>query len=74
MSKKLLKKTAINSSDRDIGNYKLLLEDDKTLITHWIIEPGKQTGWHLHDHDYVTIQQSYGTSFNIRRQAKASIA
>lgn len=63
MSKKLSEKTAIKSSDRDIGNFKLLLEDDKTLITHWVIKPGEQTGWHLHNHDYVTIQQSYGTLY-----------
>jgi len=63
MSKKLLEKTINKSSDRDIGDFKLLFEDDKTLITHWTIEPGKQTGWHLHDYDYVTIQQSYGTLY-----------
>jgi|TARA_Y100000590_G_C15742971_1_gene1020944 quercetin dioxygenase-like cupin family protein len=60
MSTKLLKKTSVEASERNIGNYTLLHEDNKTRITHWVIKPNQQTGWHIHEFDYVTIQQSYG--------------
>ena len=39
------------------------MDNDRTRITHWVIKPGQQTGWHLHDHDYVTIQESEGVLF-----------
>ncbi len=38
----------------------VLFEDDKTRITYWRFDPGAETGWHRHTHDYVTIQQSGG--------------
>ncbi|MCH2549614.1 MAG: cupin [Alphaproteobacteria bacterium] len=60
MSTKLLEKTTENASEREIGNFTLLHEDNKTRITHWVIKPNQQTGWHMHEFDYVTIQQSYG--------------
>ncbi len=63
MSTKLMEKTAAEAADRPIGKYELLHEDEKTRITHWVIKPGEQTGWHLHDHDYVTVQQSTGHLF-----------
>ena len=58
MSKKLLEKTINKSSDRDIGNFKLLFEDDKTLITHWTIEPGKQTGWLVNPDDPYSLSDA----------------
>lgn len=63
MSTKLLDKTAEQAADRKVGKFTLLHEDEKTRITHWVIQPGEQTGWHLHDFDYVTIQQSTGCLF-----------
>ncbi len=38
----------------------VLFEDDKTRITFWRFDPGSETGWHRHTHDYVTLQQSGG--------------
>lgn len=63
MSTKLMEKTAEMASDREVGQFTTLLDDDRTRITHWVIKPGQQTGWHLHDFDYVTIQQSEGTLY-----------
>ena len=60
MSTKLWDKTAAEAADRPVGKFELLHEDDKTRITHWVIKPGEQTGWHMHEYDYVTVQQSYG--------------
>ena len=61
MSTKLTAKTADIAADREVGQFSTLIDNDRTRITHWVIKPGQQTGWHLHDHDYVTIQQSEGT-------------
>jgi len=63
MSTKLLDKTASEAAERQIGHFDLLHEDEKTKITHWVIKPGEQTGWHLHDNDYVAVQQSTGRLF-----------
>lgn len=63
MSTKLLNKTESEAAERQIGKFELLHEDEKTRITHWVIKPGEQTGWHLHDYDYVTVQQSTGRLF-----------
>ncbi|MFB0923610.1 MAG: cupin [Alphaproteobacteria bacterium] len=63
MSTKLLDKTAEQASDREVGAFTTLMDNDRTRITHWVIKPGQQTGWHLHDHDYVTIQESEGVLF-----------
>ena len=61
MSLKLAEKTAQIAADKNVGNFVTLFDDDRTRITHWVIAPGEQTGWHLHEYDYVTIQQSTGT-------------
>lgn len=60
MSTKLMEKTTREAADREVGHYETLVDDEKTRITQWRIKPGQQTGWHLHDFDYVTIQQSEG--------------
>ena len=38
----------------------LLLDNEFTRITRWVFAPGDQTGWHRHELDYVTVQQSGG--------------
>ena len=60
MSTKLLDKTAAEAADRPIASGKILIEDDKTIITQFTIKPGEQTGWHRHEFDYVAVQQSTG--------------
>ena len=61
MSLKLTEKTAEIAAEKKLGSFVTLLDDDRTRITQWVIAPGEQTGWHLHDFDYVTNQQSTGT-------------
>ena len=57
----LIKKTAEIASDNSVANFVTLFDDERTRVTQWVIAPGEQTGWHLHDHDYLTLQQSTGT-------------
>ncbi len=42
------------------AEFAVLFEDEKTRVTSWRFDPGTQTGWHHHNFDYVTIQQSGG--------------
>ena len=45
---------------KERAEFTLLYEDQKTKITSWRFDPGAETGWHLHNFDYVTIQKSSG--------------
>lgn len=60
MSVKLEAKTAAEAADRPMATYTTLHEDNKTRITHWVMKPGEQTGWHSHEYDYVVVQLSGG--------------
>jgi len=60
MSTKLAEKTATEAADREVGAFTTLIDNDRTRITHWVLKPGQQTGWHLHDRDYMPIQLSDG--------------
>ena len=31
----------------------LLLEDEKVRVTRFDFDPGQETGWHVHEYDYV---------------------
>lgn len=30
-------------------------ENDRVIVTLWSFEPGQNTGWHKHGHDYVVV-------------------
>lgn len=30
-----------------------MIDDDRTRVTRFDFEPGQQTGWHVHEYDYV---------------------
>lgn len=38
---------------RTICSSTLLVEDKKVRVTRFDFEPGQETGWHIHEHDYV---------------------
>jgi len=40
MSTKLDSKTAEHSSERKIAEHKIVLENDKIIVTHWTFKPG----------------------------------
>ena len=60
MSKKLDNKDTDISAKREIAEHKIVLENDEIIVTHWVFNPGEQTGWHLHELDYMPIQLSTG--------------
>lgn len=60
MSTKLQEKTHELAGERQIAKHKVLLEDDRMIVTHWVFKPGEQTGWHRHELDYMPIQMSEG--------------
>ncbi|PWV97504.1 hypothetical protein DFR52_10627 [Hoeflea marina] len=31
----------------------VLVDDDRVRVTRFDFEPGQETGWHVHGHDYV---------------------
>lgn len=31
----------------------LLIDDDRTRVTRFDFDPGQETGWHIHEFDYV---------------------
>lgn len=39
----------------------LHLDDDRFKVTEWQFEPGAETGWHRHGHDYVIVPLTDGT-------------
>ncbi|MBP7001255.1 MAG: nuclear transport factor 2 family protein [Amaricoccus sp.] len=36
------------------------IEDDRFRVTEWRFEPGAETGWHRHGHDYVIVPLTDG--------------
>ena len=32
-----------------------VLENDRVIVTEWRLQPGAETGWHRHAHDYVVV-------------------
>ena len=53
MSQKLAEKTAAEIPAEKLSHYEVLLDNDTTRITFHRIRPGEQSGWHLHDSNYV---------------------
>jgi beta-alanine degradation protein BauB len=39
----------------------LQLDNDRVIVTQWHFEPGAETGWHTHGHDYVVVPTTDGT-------------
>lgn len=60
MSKHLTEKTETELGGERFAHHELLFEDGRTRITQWTFAPGDRTGWHRHEWDYVTVQQSAG--------------
>ena len=39
--------------DRPQATATVLVDDDRVRVTRFDFEPGAETGWHVHGHDYV---------------------
>lgn len=53
MSEKLETKTREQVPADKLSHYEVILDNDTTRITFHRIKPGEQSGWHLHDKNYV---------------------
>lgn len=42
-------------TQRPKASSSLLQETERVIITEWRLEPGAETGWHRHAHDYVVV-------------------
>lgn len=42
-------------SQRPKATSTLLQENERVIVTEWRLEPGAETGWHRHAHDYVVV-------------------
>jgi quercetin dioxygenase-like cupin family protein len=60
MSTHLTERTQSQIPKAALASHTLLFDDARTRITQWVFAPGDQTGWHRHEWDYVTVQQSGG--------------
>lgn len=36
------------------------IDNDRVIVTQWHFEPGAETGWHTHGHDYVVVPTTDG--------------
>ena len=48
-------KSSPQSNARPRAASKLLQENERVIITEWRLQPGAETGWHRHAHDYVVV-------------------
>ena len=42
-------------SSEGTGKATVLIENDRVIVTEWSFNPGENTGWHRHEHDYVVV-------------------
>ena len=36
------------------------VNNEHVIVTEWRFEPGAETGWHIHQHNYVVVPQTDG--------------
>ncbi|MEM7563832.1 MAG: cupin domain-containing protein [Pseudomonadota bacterium] len=36
------------------------IDNEQIIVTEWRFEPGAETGWHRHAHDYVVVPMTTG--------------
>ena len=37
------------------------IDNDRSRVTEWRFAPGAETGWHVHEYDYVVVPGATGT-------------
>jgi beta-alanine degradation protein BauB len=45
-------------SQREQAQSKLVEDNDRVTIREWRFAPGAETGWHVHEHDYVVVYRT----------------
>ena len=48
-------------SERQKAVYNEQLDNERTIVRQWWFAPGAETGWHIHDHDFIVVPQTKGT-------------
>jgi len=43
------------TNQRPKASNKLLVENERVIVTEWRFAPGAETGWHRHTYDYVVV-------------------
>ena len=49
------------ASERPKAAPKVLIDNERTVVTRWSFADGAETGWHRHGHDYVVVPLANGT-------------
>jgi beta-alanine degradation protein BauB len=39
---------------------RIIIDNDRVIVTEYRFKPGDNTGWHTHAHDYVIVPQTNG--------------
>jgi beta-alanine degradation protein BauB len=52
---------------------KVLIDNERVIVTEYRFKPGENTGWHVHGHDYVVVPLMDG-KLRIESKAGTSIA
>jgi len=47
--------TQANQDERGQAVASLQIDEPHVKVTHYLFQPGEQTGWHTHEHDYVIV-------------------
>ena len=42
----------------------VMIDNDKTRVTEWSFEVGDETGQHVHEYDYVVVNDDLTTCYN----------
>jgi len=50
----------MTTSSRPQATSSRQIDNERVIVTHWHFEPGAQTGWHTHGHDYVVVPTTDG--------------
>jgi hypothetical protein len=46
------------------------IDDERFRATEWRFDPGAETGWHVHEHDYVIVPWPMACSASRSRAAQ----
>lgn len=50
----------MNTSTRPQAIPTRQIDNERVIVTQWYFEPGAETGWHTHGHDYVVVPTTDG--------------
>ena len=49
-----------NQNKRQAATPTIQVDNDRVRVVEWAFEPGAETGWHVHEWDYVVVPQTDG--------------